>query len=64
VRGQEIKTVGMVLGTVAIMVGLLVLLVTAAEQGARERNCFEAGGRLVSGVCMPVDGAIKLKERA
>lgn len=49
-------------GYLVLFFVFFVTLFTLAETGARDRDCFNAGGKIIDGVCMPVQNAIKLEK--
>lgn len=51
-----------VAGYALLLVVFVATLYTLGENGARERDCFHAGGKIIDGVCMPVQNAIKLEK--
>lgn len=40
---------------------LIFVMVISGDVITKDRYCFEAGGRVVDNVCMPVDGSINLQ---
>jgi hypothetical protein len=51
-----------VIGYALLFVIFVTTLFTLGENGARDRDCFEAGGKIIDGVCMPVENAINLQK--
>ena len=59
----ELKVVLWIVGSVLAFVGLMCFTVTSSDNITKDRYCFEAGGKVVENVCMPVDGAIKFPHK-
>lgn len=59
--GEALIKWGLTALAAALLVGLVAVFVITAEAGMRDRECFEVGGRIANGVCMPVDGAVNFK---
>jgi len=62
--GKALITFGLSAIAISAIIALFALFVISAEHGARERKCFNAGGRVEAGVCVPVSGAITFEERS
>lgn len=52
-----------IVGGLVVLVALFSIFVVTSERSARERQCFAAGGKIIGGVCLPIEGAIKLEGR-
>lgn len=59
----ELKIVLWVVGGVLFILGLILAGSLIGDPITKDRYCFEAGGRIVDNVCMPVDGAIKFAHK-
>jgi hypothetical protein len=58
-----VKSILAVAVAVITIVVLFALFVTTAESSTKDRRCFDAGGRVVDGACMPIDGAISFPSK-